>query len=425
MNLNMGLYIGVWTAFLVSSSLLSVPVASKKTSVSISSDNRAFEERILKKSKKYKKSKKSKYSTADCPVCPECPAADDDMYAGMDDLEAFSGGGVSVAGGANTIKICVNEMIKIRERASVGAIVECWDKDSNYHDPMASGRTGSDGCIELRYANQCWDLPGGCSPDVYCTVNKPGFMEFAPGVLDDHDQSVGIDYGRIKLYRDRSADSGHDNGCGPEWAEMFGLNAIATFITRFGEYCTMHDKCYWDCQIYLAHKNIGQGADEAQEFCDYEMLQGMETFCRVNRGNLPGFGEDGCLARAAAVYEGLQRLGGSSYDKTDAICPNRDGEPAPSMKNDYSHEGCYINGFKCGYDGTTGDDLEKCGYCCANNQFSITRGYQWNDYYCRCLPKGTKCASTGIANRFEQCGECCSGSHWNDSGYTYTDRYCN
>lgn len=51
------------------------------------------------------------------------------------------------SGEANTIKMCVNETHLIDEQPSVGALVQCHDKDLEIDDKMCEGWTGADGCL--------------------------------------------------------------------------------------------------------------------------------------------------------------------------------------------------------------------------------------------------------------------------------------
>mmetsp|Transcript_25844 Transcript_25844/g.39097 ORF Transcript_25844/g.39097 Transcript_25844/m.39097 type:complete len:414 (-) Transcript_25844:133-1374(-) len=322
---------------------------------------------------------------------------------------------------ANTIKICANEMILTKPQPSNHAFVKCYDKDPNGDDVMAEGFTGTDGCVTMTYKSQSWDgWAGGRSPDIYCTVNKLGFVESCPDDKDHHNQDELADFGTVTLYRDRSGDYGHDNGCGPAITQYIGLNLVATFITGFGEQCTNHDKCYWDCKIFLDSPN----AAAAQEFCDKEMYEGMKSHCRSDHGYLPGIGEDVCLETADKIYKGLQATGSTlAYDKSDENCPKLpNGQLAPSMRNDYSHADCFYDGFACGYDGSTHDDLGKCNSCCTP-KYAIWEGFSWDDYYCKCFPSGVKCGSNLVTNNFNKCSQCCHGSR-KDAGWSYSDFYC-
>ena len=326
--------------------------------------------------------------------------------------------------GANTIRICVEEMILTTPRIAEGARVKCWDKDPNGDDVMCEGTTGQNGCVVMNYKKQSWDgLLGGRSADIYCSVNKIGFVQSVPADKDHHDQTQEADFGTVMLYRDRSNDAGHTNGCGPAFTEYLG-NYLISFLSNFGDQCEMHDKCYWDCQIFLA---MNSDRTAAQHFCDFEMKQGMDSYCHMNNGDFPGIGEDGCLLRSSAIYTGLQAVGGAvAYDKTAKNCPKLpDGKTAESMENDYSHLHCSPDGYMCGYDGTTGDDLKDCNGCCSANQFAIDEGTSWDDHYCKCFPKNIKCRSSFFTNNFNKCGSCCSGSNREDAGWTYSDWYCN
>lgn len=250
----------------------------------------------------------------------------------------WSGAGLSAkcsGAGAHKIKICAKEMILTTPRRAVGAHVQCWDKDPNGDDKMAHGDTGSDGCATLTYKEQSWDSLGGRSPDILCVVTKNGFVQAAPPRLDHHNQYTLAKLEDVTLYRDRRADAGEDNGCGPLWTERFGINDFMAWATRFRDQCTHHDMCYYDCQIFLASRN----ADEAQEFCDHEMYMGMKTFCHTNLGNVSVGRTASCLTRAEAIYRGLQAFGGHmAYDKSPENCPNKpNGEEDESMGNNYSH----------------------------------------------------------------------------------------
>jgi len=331
---------------------------------------------------------------------------------------------------ANTIKMCVQEMVLITKQPSVGATVECFDKDPGNDDFMKKGITGQNGCVTMSYRKQNWDgLLGGESPDIYCTANKISFVQAVPDDKDHHDQSKVADFGTVTLYRDRKPDSGTTNGCGPEMTSY--LNVFASLGLQFGDQCFQHDKCYWDCQIFLATKekyNLSddRAAVKAQEFCDYEMYQGMKSSCYFNNGHLPGIGEDGCLARAKGVYKLLQGVGGTfAYDKNSSVCPNKGGEKAPSMKNDYRHLQCFKDGAFCGYDGSFGNDLKNCNFCCSKDKFALDEGNERDDHYCKCLPKNLKCGSTAGIN-WNNCGRCCNGSR-KDAGrwWENDNHYCN
>ncbi len=169
-------------------------------------------------------------------------------------------------GDANKIEVCVQEMILTTLRPSVGALVECWDKDiDENNDIMGEGKTGADGCVTISYKNTYWDGilgRGDKNPDIFCSVNKATFVQYTPPDLDHHDQSKLAKF-EAYLFRDRSKDYGRVNKCGPEFLEHLGLNEFATDLLGFEEECNNHDKCYYDCQIFLA-SNSDPGA--AQEF---------------------------------------------------------------------------------------------------------------------------------------------------------------
>jgi len=330
---------------------------------------------------------------------------------------------VGARSGKNTIKICVKEMILTTTRDAKNAKIKCYDKDPNRDDLMIEGETGSNGCASMTYNKWSWWAPGEGNPDIYCTVFKKGFMQAVPENLNEHDPNTLAKMKDVILYRDRGADFGHVNGCGPSWTESIGLNGISSWATRFGKQCTMHDKCYWDCQIFLAE---GNSAD-AQEFCDYEMREGMYSFCNENRGKIAlGWGHDTCIAKANAIYNGLQMLGGiMAYDKTHQNCPDGLYGQASSMSNDYRHPDCYIDGYKCGYNGSTHDNLEKCDDCC-HEPDARDRGVVSDDHYCKCYPTGLKCGSTQPGGSFDNCHTCCSDSDKKvEDGYFFDDYFCN
>ena len=326
--------------------------------------------------------------------------------------------------GANKIKICANEMILVTERPSKNAFVKCYDKDPNKDDIMVEGFTGNDGCATLTYKKQSWDGwygVGNPTPDIYCTVNKVGFVQACPPNKDHHKQSKLADFGTVTLYRDRTGDYGRDNGCGPEFAEKWGINHLVTDVTGFGEQCANHDICYSDCQIFLAKKN----AKDAQEFCDKEMYEGMKSNCNANAGSLLDIEQAACLRVALRIYQGLQALGGTmAYDKSPKNCPNKDGKPDPSMKNDYSHNKCYVDGYGCGYYKTFFTDKEKCKSCCAGSNLATYKSNpMYHNYYCKCFPRDLKCGSTFFMNKYNNCDKCCGG-YRKDDGWTYDDFYC-
>merc|ERR1711971_18052 len=340
------------------------------------------------------------------------------------------------------IKVCAKEMVVVTERPSVGATVRCYDKDINKDDFMTEGTTDEDGCVNIYYEKKNWDGFIGSSPDIYCTVNKPGYVESTP-MDKDHHGEIYADFGNVTLFRDRSNDYGYDNGCGPYLTEFVGLNDFATWATRFGDQCTMHNKCYYDYNIFIAKD---YNADEAREFCDYEFYEGMKSSCVSNRGKLPGVGEDLCLTKADLIYGALQSsVAKLFYDLTESHCrSNKNGTQDPSMDNDYSHDKdyyypplCHVDGSKCGMDGVVGrifDDLKECENCCSSgssgdngsvigsgfNNYTNTsnvdetepvihEGLIWDDHYCECFPRGVKCGSTLLGNRFNKCDKCCSG----------------
>lgn len=238
---------------------------------------------------------------------------------------------------ANVIKICVNQMIKVTPEPAPKALVTCYDKDPlNHDDFMCQGVTGNDGCLTMKYTYQPWDGFGGWNPDIYCQAEKKGFVKASPPDKDHWDQTKTADFGTVMMYRDRKPDYGHTNGCGPWWTEIFGINYFASWATRFGTYCFHHDKCYWDCQIFLA---LGKDPKKSQEFCDYEMFEGMKGWCYRNSGDIDGGGV-ACIGRAKAIYNALKLVGGTAaYDKSEENCPRVNGKLAPSMGNDYSHPG--------------------------------------------------------------------------------------
>jgi hypothetical protein len=328
----------------------------------------------------------------------------------------------SLAGEANTIKMCVKEMVLTTKQNSVGALVECWDKDVNEDDRMCEGTTGQNGCVVMNYKEQAWDGAGGRSPDIYCSVNKQGFVQSTPPDKDHHDQSKQAAF-QTTLYRDRSFDYGKTNGCGPEMLEG-PINDITTFILQFGDQCFQHDRCYWDCQILNA---LGGDTAKAQEFCDSEMYEGMKSTCYFRHGDLPENedgenGENTCLDVARGIYHiGLQ-VGATAfgaYTLTPSTCKNHE-----SLSNNYDETNCSPNGHKCGYDGTTSDDTAGCRHCC-NSGIAKDEGDVWDDWYCVCLPRETFCASTLAGRTFNYCDRCCSRSPPRiDDGWVYDNSYC-
>ncbi len=324
--------------------------------------------------------------------------------------------GTARPSGPRQIEVCANEMILVTPRPAVGATVRCWDKDIGGDDFMAEGKTTDNGCAYLTYEGDSWDGFPGRNPDIYCTVDQGGFVTAVPPDLDHHDPSKLAKFETVTLFRDRMNDHGNDNACGPELSEGAG-NDLAAWILRFKEQCTHHDKCYYDCQIFLA---LGGDAAKAEEFCDNEMYMGMKSVCHATRGQMHGIGEDGCLVKARAVKSILRGF----YDKTTANCPFKDGKRDPSMENDYRHEKkCHHNGSHCGYDGTITDDNANCNLCC-EGPVAKHPGYVWDDHYCKCFPVGNFCGSTRLGNSFNGCDKCCSGKKHDDSGWFYTNSYC-
>lgn len=309
-------------------------------------------------------------------------------------------------GVVNTILMCVKEMILIETRPSVGAQVDCWDKDHDFDDKMCEGITGEDGCVYMTYKEQSWDWFGEY-PDIYCSVNKRGFSMSVPPDRDNHNPAKQAEFSTT-LYRDRSRDHGHVNGCGPQVTEA--INHIPTMLTTFEQHCFDHDKCYYDCNILEAFNN---DKDKAQKFCDDEMLEGMKSSCYYRHGNTYFGVEETCLGAANSIHLLLTTVPGAYYNDC-ATNP---------VYNDYTdNHFCSPDGHKCGYDGTTSDELAECAYCC-NEGFAIDEGYTWDDHYCTCFPRGFKCGSTLFTNKFNVCDQCCNGNR-KDSGWSYSDYYC-
>lgn len=319
--------------------------------------------------------------------------------------------------GPRQIEVCANEMILVTPRPAVGATVRCWDKDIGGDDLMAEGLTTENGCAYLTYEDKSWDGLLGRNPDIYCTVDQGGFVTAVPPDLDHHDPSKLAKFETVTLFRDRMNDYGDDNACGPQRFKGWG-NDSAAWVLRFKEQCTHHDKCYYDCQIFLA---LGGDAAKAEAFCDNEMYQGMKSVCHATRGQLQGIGEDACLLKAKVIHGILSGF----YDKTTATCPfDKDGNRDKSMNNDYSHtKKCHFNGSHCGYDGTITDDNANCNLCC-EGPVAKHPGYVWDDHYCKCFPSGNFCGSTRFGNSFDGCDKCCSGKKSVDEGWLWTNTHC-
>jgi len=330
---------------------------------------------------------------------------------------------VSGRSGANTIKMCVQQWDLITKVPSEGAFVECWDKDPNGDDHMTKGTTGKDGCVVMSYAETRWDgLLGGESPDIYCSVNKQGYVVNVPGDLDHHDQSKQAVFDAL-LHRDRSNDhpEGGANKCGPEFTSPLGLNYLATKLLPFDDQCFHHDMCYWDCKL-LAAFDYDQA--KAKKFCDDEMHYGMKSTCYYRYGNLPGGGDSNCMGVANTVW-GALRSASMFYTLDKGACLDKNSEAHESWNNDYDSAPCTADGQKCGYDGTTHDEATECLYCCAGpNNFVRDEGYAWDDLYCGCLPNGHYCGTTLVGKSFNNCGDCCSGGKSVDDGWTYDNYYC-
>jgi len=309
-------------------------------------------------------------------------------------------------------------MEKTERKISRDANVKCFDRDPDWDDVMVEGFTGSNGCAILKYTDQSWDWFIGRSPDIYCIVEKVGFTNGAPPDKDNHDQRTLAKMEDVTLYRDRRGDYGHVNGCGPYWTEDLGINDVISWATRFGDECIQHDKCYWDCQIYLAFND----ESKAQAFCDYEMYEGMKSMCHAKKGKFTDATQNSCLARASFIYQGLQEVGGDVYDRSSEICPSVGGINDQSMNNDYSHPQCYTKGYHCGYDGSIKDDLRRCNNCCSTAR-ALHEGRVWDDHFCECLPSNKKCGTTLAGFRFNHCNRCCYGSKIDD-GWTYDDFHC-
>jgi len=242
---------------------------------------------------------------------------------------------------------------------------------------IVTGFTGSDGCATLTYDKDSWDGWGGPSPDISCTVEKEGFVSATPPQLNQHDQKTLAKLKDVVLNRDRSVEYGRDNGCGPKFTEWSGLNNFLGFTSNFGFQCKMHDKCYADCKIFLAMStkyDSDSARFHAQLFCDYEMYENMLSNCNRNHGRWIRFDAFKCEAVADAFYAAIRVYGGDSYKRSHLICPNSNGEPDPSMKNDYTHHDCYLDGYTCGYNGSTGDDLDRCKSCCSKTTAVDTGG---------------------------------------------------
>lgn len=210
---------------------------------------------------------------------------------------------------ANTIQMCVKETIIITEQPSVGALVQCYDKDSWGADQyMTEGLTGSDGCVKMKYDNIGWDWIGR-SPDIYCIAKKEGFVDFTTKMKDGHDQNKLASFDGV-LYRDRmlKGDFGKVNFCGPEkWgniADKFPTNIIGSAILGFGDMCNNHDKCYYDCIILDAFDGNYRAA---HDFCDYEFWVEMYSLCNREHGDWVNVGDDACKGAADQMYRFVNR----------------------------------------------------------------------------------------------------------------------
>lgn len=231
-----------------------------------------------------------------------------------------------------SIRVCVQEMQLTSPVTSEGALVECYDKDLITDDFLVSGLTGTDGCVTMSFNAPPyfgWDpVLGG--PDAYCIVTKEGFVFSTPGLEKDYDSSNQIATFEATLFRDRSNDYGTINGCGPQSLDDFPIDIINA-ILPFDDQCDMHDKCYSDCQIYLAEGSEFKG----QKFCDYEMYEGMKSLCYKEYGKLRDESLEKCIDLATLIHNSLRALGFTSYELSD-LCPtDSSGLLHPSMNNIY------------------------------------------------------------------------------------------
>jgi len=199
----------------------------------------------------------------------------------------------------------------VTEEIAEGATVDCYDKDFKSDDEIGSGITDSYGCTTIQYDDKWWDWDGS-SPDIYCRVNKPNFVEAVPPPSYDVNQEYTVHFA-VTLHRDRvnSHDFGVANLCTPEYSKRYG-KVFANAILGFDEQCINHDKCYYNCQIFEA---LDEDVTKGQSFCDNEMYEAMKSQCYLDHdyGSAIGGPDDSCLNSAHLVYYGLQAMAGNYY----------------------------------------------------------------------------------------------------------------
>ncbi len=243
-----------------------------------------------------------------------------------------TGLGSESGSGANTIKVCVEEMDKVTANPSEGSHVKCYDKDANNDDLMGQGITDDDGCVTISYRDLYWDLHLlHWQPDIICEITKENFVKSVPPIKNNWNPGQQATFYSI-IYRDRvkEGDYGAVKGCGPYWSQGIVGGSVIDWITGFESVCNNHDKCYDDCQIReaVAEAMAASGRSATisiiragQYFCDMEMKAAMDSICYENHGNV-GFlgGLTLCLSTSEAIFNDLQQRASFMYE--DMKCPN-------------------------------------------------------------------------------------------------------
>jgi hypothetical protein len=96
------------------------------------------------------------------------------------------------------IKVCV--VAEFSQQPVVDAPVECYDEDASEDEKLASGQTGSNGCVVLSYTFE--DIFFDRKPDIYCKIlNQSNLYHglFTRKVYDDGWTDYRLDLGTINI----------------------------------------------------------------------------------------------------------------------------------------------------------------------------------------------------------------------------------
>jgi hypothetical protein len=154
---------------------------------------------------------------------------------------------------AGTIQLCAKSA-ENNQLAIPNANVRCYDNDSwSNDDLMATGVTGSDGCVTMSYKTydyKWWSCDGWdyCrnNPDIFCEVNGECLKPKKTPTKNNYSQ---YSTAYFTTYIEADADFCHSsavNGCGPGSFPDF-LRDAADYVSGFADSCNSHDVCYDNC----------------------------------------------------------------------------------------------------------------------------------------------------------------------------------